>query len=320
MEKKGKMDKKLVFFLLIMVVLAAGCQQKDSGGGEKSRSGTKGLEISFVSGSPPAKFLSEGTINIAIQLKNGGWETVNAGNVYISGYDTSIVKSMKNPRGEQIPRDGIGQLGGKNSFDPQGEFEIKEFKADVSLGQNVDVYRPTFLVTACYDYKTLATPVICIDPDPFGITTKEKVCTTKDVSLSGGQGAPVAIQRVEVSPTSEKVRFNIQIANVGGGDVYEQSNQKCDPYHPDGLSFNDLDLVTLEEVKIANIPLTQTCKPLTNGKIKLINGRRNVFCELDLASTGLAKKPGFSTPLTIKLGYGYRDSISKSVGITKIPK
>ncbi len=314
------MDKRLVAVLLVvLLVVFAGC--KGIGGGtdkskstiEKFRTGSKGLLLSFVPGTPPARFIGEGKFTVAVQLKNAGATTIDGstfgGNVYVSGFDPNIITGMKTA-------DGIGALGGKGLFDPEGEFEIKEFSGNVALRPDVDTYKPTFQVTSCYSYETLAIALVCIDPDPFSVTSKQKVCFSKDVSLSGGQGAPVAVTKVELSPTTDKLRFVIQLSNVGGGTVYAQGSQNCNPYSP-GLSFKEIDEIGLQEVKVANSDITSTCKPLTNGKIKLISGKRSVFCELDMA--GFRNTPAFNTPISVKLRYGYRDSVTKTVEIVRAP-
>lgn len=314
------MDKRFVVVLLVAaLLLVAGCSAGKGGGKdpksslEKFRTGNKGLVLSFVAGTPPAKFLGEGRFSVAVQLKNNGATTIDGatfgGNIYVSGFDPNIITGMKTI-------DGIGLLGGKGAFDPEGEFEIKEFPGNVVLRPGVDTYKPTLQVTSCYSYETLATALVCIDSDPFSVTSKQKVCSTRDVSLSGGQGAPVAVTKIELSPTTDKLRFVVNVANVGGGTVYEQNSQNCNPYSS-GLSFRELDEITLLEVKVAGHDITSTCKPLTSGRIKLINGKRGIFCELDMPE--FRNTPAFNTPLSVKLRYGYRDSISKTVEIVRVP-
>ncbi len=316
------MNKKLLVCVLVVVVaLAAGCNGISGGGDGKpkdTRTGTKGLVMSFIPGSPPNQFLGEGTLMVGIQIKNAGTTSIESsngfgGNVYLSGFDSSIVHFEKNA-------DGINLLGGRNLFDPEGETEIKEFPATVTLGTKTDTYKTTILATACYSYETLANPLVCVDSDPFGINTRQKACTTKDVSLSGGQGAPVAVTKVELSPSKEKLRFKISIANVGGGTVYNMNSQNCNPYSS-GLTPKERDQVTIAEVSVANINLLSfgACKPLTNGNINLIGGKRDIICELDLGSSGLANSPAFSTPMVIRLRYGYSSSISKNVEIIRSP-
>ena len=307
------MNKKLLIFALIFaIIVLAGCSSGTKPSPGDFRKGTKGLTMSFIPGTPPDKFLGEGKLTLAIQIKNEGATTVDSGNIYISGFDKSIITGMKEA-------DGISKLGGLAAFDPVGETEIKQFDGQVILAGNIDTHKPTFLATACYDYETIASPIVCIDSDPFSVRSREKVCTTSDVTLSGGQGAPVAVTNVQLSPTTEKLRFSIELENAGGGDVYQKGDQNCNPYSGQELSFQERDLIRIDEVKVSNIDITGSCKPLTDGYIKLIGGKRTIFCELDLGSSGLSKSPAFSTPLTMKFSYGYTNSIRKTIEIVRIP-
>ncbi len=312
------MNKKVVFLLLLCFILLVGCQQ----GGEKNpgdfRTGTKGISMSFVPNSPPDKFLGDSKLEVAVQVKNEGTTSIEnsnglGGNIYLSGYDGNIIKFDKNV-------DGINLLGGRSSYDPVGETDIKEFPATITLTQGVDSYRTTIMATACYSYETMAIPMICIDPDPNSINTKQKACTTKNIALSGGQGAPVAVTKVELIPTSEKLRFNIQISNVGGGVVFDKNSQNCDPYSS-GLATKEKNVVSVEEVRLANINLLDfnACKPLVDNKISLINNQRTILCELDIASSGISKS-AFTSPLVIRLRYGYTTSISKNIEIIRPPQ
>ncbi|MBI3033612.1 hypothetical protein HYY72_00435 [Candidatus Woesearchaeota archaeon] len=307
------MDRKiLAFAFLISIIVLAGCNNGGSTSPDNFRKGTKGLSMSFVAGTPPEKFLGEGKLTVAIQLNNDGATTINSGNIYLSGFDKSIITGMKET-------DGISRLGGRTSFDPVGETEIKQFEGQVRLSGNIDTHKPTFLATACYDYETIASPLVCIDPDPFSVRSREKACTTGDLTLSGGQGAPVAVTRVQLSPTTEKLRFSIDLSNAGGGDVYQRGSQNCNPYSGQELSFQERDLIRVDEVKVSNIDITGSCKPLTDGYIRLIGGKRTIFCELDLGSSGLSRSPAFSTPLTMKFSYGYTSSIRKAIEIVRVP-
>ena len=91
----------------------------------------------------------------------------------------------------------------------------------VNVPFGADKYSPEILVTACYRYKTIADPKVCIDPNPFRAVQERKVCEVRDQSLGGGQGAPVAVTKIEEQVGSDKIHFRIFIQNVGDGEVIE---------------------------------------------------------------------------------------------------
>ena len=55
----------------------------------------------------------------------------------------------------------------------------------------------------------MADVVVCIDPDPYSVVQEQKVCNIGDVSVSGGQGAPIAVTRIEEEVGSDKIYFRI---------------------------------------------------------------------------------------------------------------
>jgi hypothetical protein len=123
------------------------------------------------------------------------------------GYDftISILRDMASVYHLLHPR-SMFYLEGDNRDFPGGNFEVLYFPSFVyDLPEGVENYNPTFLVKACYDYVTIASPVMCIDPQPH--SNAEKVCTPHTVHLSGGQGAPVAVTKVEQISSPSKIVF-----------------------------------------------------------------------------------------------------------------
>ena len=127
---------------------------------------------------------------------------------------------------------------GKNVYNIEGGLGNVEFKSgSIALPTGVDRYNPPLVATACYEYKTLASPEVCVDPGFYELTSEQKACQVQDFGLSGGQGAPVAVTFVNVDMVGSKVVFEIDVANVGGGRVVSPraSLAKC----PIGLRYDD---------------------------------------------------------------------------------
>jgi len=164
--------------------------------------------------------------------------------------------------------------------------------------------------TLCYNYRTVASANVCLDPNPFSATVQQKVCTPASVSLGGGQGAPVAVNIVEVDPALGKTRFRIRVQNVGGGEVFKPAAlNKCSPFS-EGLKFDEIEYVKVLKVNTQNKNLK--CNPLVDGgHLRLTGGQGTLFCEVD----GLTGTAAFVSPLVIELEYGYRQTLLKSVDI-----
>lgn len=312
----------LAVLLLAVVVVFSGCEGLPLGGGEKEadvgyRTGTQGLVVSFMPNYPRTRMYDEESFLALLEVKNKGAYDVGFGGdrIYLSGFDMSIITG--------IPTSGaaIPQIEGKNQFNTEGGYDTVEFSGEIYplSGKNIDKYPSTILATACYGYKTVASENICIDPDPFSQTGERKVCTPSTVSF-GTQGAPIAVTSVEVEPTPTVTRFKIHLSNVGGGTAFKPGADylaKCSPYHTEGLnSINEANMVQLSKVEVIGKSITPGCKPVDNqGHVRLINGQATVFCEIG----GLGRGPAYSTPLTVEIDYGYRNTISKSVEILRTP-
>src|SRR3989344_3471620 len=307
----------LVLILIASCQSAAPTQQPQA----NYRTGTQGLQVQFLPNLPPARLYDDQEFDITVRVANVGATDVGFANdrIYLSGFDHRLLPGIPFT-GQPIP-----PTEGKNAFNLQGTFDYATFQATVLPLKDRDLpsYRFTLMGTACYGYETIGSGEACIDTDPFSTTVKQKVCPVGSITFVGSQGAPVAISSVQVEPSPKKTRFTITIANVGGGEVFREGAtylNKCSPYDPQGLRFDEIDYVALEEVRISDlIEITQTCKPRDqDGRhIKLINGQATIHCEVDHAALGL--QGSFVTPLVVRLRYGYRNVMQTPVEILSSP-
>ena len=308
------MKRRAILIALVALTFVFGCTKaapKSTG----ALTGTQGLILSFLQNSPPDRIFSGTDLKMGVKLENQGGSDITAGNIYISGFDRTIV-----PLDKTI--DGIN-LGGRNIYNPVGGIEIKEFNAKISAPQSIDKIPQTFLVTACYDYATTASAAVCMDFNPFSTETAGgKACTPQDVSLSGGQAAPIAITKVGVMPAPDVTRFAIDIENLGGGLVYKKGSQFCDPYSQ-GLTFNEIDYVKLDSVVISQEDITGSCQPVKDGFVKLTNKKVTIYCSKFVGGGEQVNGksiPAFNAPLKITISYGYRNSVSKTIEIARPPQ
>lgn len=276
--------------------------------------------------------------------------------IYISGFDNKIIskweigsKDLKQQgsEGTDYPAINLGDrmknLYGKQINNPDGGYDILEFTGTVDLSNlMLEKYEPTFLVTACYDYMTRASPNICIDPDPFSTVKEDKVCTISDTTLKD-QGAPVAITKIEQKALSNSMQFKIYFKNVGGGDVIAtdvlkrcsgQTTDTSDGETVGKLSRKDMDVVKVKAVMLRGnekdnlkcvgdyIDIEKYDGKMEGSYARLINNEGSILCNLPEYKKDSTKKEyreAFETPLYIELLYGYRNTISKKVEIIKVP-
>jgi len=307
-----------VFSLILIASLmfAFGCEnagigQKKTGiVKEEIYSGTKGLEMKFLDNLPPSKLYDTASLDIVAELYNRGIYDLNNQNciLHLHGFDSNIFRGLDRNK-------FCGDMKAKSIEYFQGEKNTVEFKTDtIELMEGIDHFPQKFVITACYDYQTIATPVVCVDPTYYRVTAVKGACTAKDVSLAGGQGAPVAVTRVGVNMMGQdKVSFEIDIKNVGGGNVLRNG---IDLYNtcPHNINYEDYDIVEYD-INMGKATRVR-CAPEIEGapRVRLTNGEARIIC-----SFSVSEENAYTTPLDIWLGYSYMDSISKSVEIIKTP-
>lgn len=307
------MYRKCLVILVFMLLIGCG-QNRDSQANENYRVGSEGLRMYFEPGQPPARIYDDSDFNVVMRIENKGAYDVGRSmdRLYLSGFDPTIITGIST-YGEPLP-----PLEGKSLYNQEGTFNYVSFKGvPTSLYMHdVDKYPFNMLATLCYQYKTVMSENVCVDMDPFERSSRQKACTPTNIG-SGSQGAPVAVSTVEVESNPGITRFKIHISNVGGGSVYLPGAEylnKCSPYDPDGLMFDEIDFVRLNKVEVSGINILSSCKPLDprgGNLIRLSNGQAKILCEI----RGSRAAPAFVTPLVVELEYGYRNIIQTYINM-----
>jgi hypothetical protein len=180
-----------------------------------------------------------------------------------------------------------------------------------------EFYEPRIIAAACYKYRTIAEPLVCIDPEPHSVFDEDKVCTIDQNGESyslGSQGAPVAVSRVEQEVSSNNIHFTIEIQNVGRGRVVDTNVRNDCPLE---LDYNDVDKVLVS----AQLPFdgSPRCQPSGDYRdpVRLDEtGTGYIFCSFQKP----ASKSAFETVLQIELDYRYLTSIEKQIEIVNIDR
>lgn len=309
------MKKRGLFFVVIIVLVLVGCQSAVPGKDQQTvsyRSGSEGLRISFLENLPPNRLFDNEDFNAVVQVENRGASDAGASGdkVYLSGFDPSIITGIST-FGMQIP-----PLLGKNPRlqEQAGGLDTVYFKGRIASlkGKGFPQFPAKILATTCYQYETVASPQVCIDPNPFSPTLKQKVCSVQNAA-AGTQGAPIAVTSVDVDATPGSTKFKVHVANVGGGRVFRyglQSLLHCSPFS-EGLGFNELDYIEVQDVIVSDVSIKDTCRPSDNNHVRLTGGQGMFYCEFNR----MRGTSAYQTPLIIKLRYGYETTVLKNVDI-----
>ena len=297
------MVKKRTFILLLLLVLVsliASCTRTNKDTSEVEwRTGTKGIEFNFAKGSPPQIIYDGDRIDFIVEAWNRGVSPAT-GDIYITGFDQNIFLNL-----DRRDDFSFGPDETKTKYNEEGVYKIiyEDKGIETILPQGSDVHKTIFKAIACYDYITEASESVCVDPQPNRFE-RDDSCIVTDKTISGGQGAPVAITVIKEEAMTNRVRFQLTIKNVGLGDVIRKAQRShC---LDDSFSFSDYDVINVDSVYLGSNPLI--CEP--SAYIKLSNNVGYLYCTGDL-NTNLVN--AYTTTLYAKLTYGYKESKQTTV-------
>ncbi len=304
----NKMMVALAFSLIALMLTGCGFQSGTDGppvSAEFTATGTEGIVMKFLPDQPPSKVYTGSPINFIVELRNRGTHDVQNGMFYLTGFDPGIITGMP------LYKDLEGTLEGKSQYNPEGGYTTLEFASStITLPSAMPNYKPTFMLTACYNYRTAATPLVCVDSNPLD-TSSDKACRVQKVYSTGSQGAPVSVQSIESEARPNGMYFRIHVANTAGGTdqasgtVFDTGAMgSC----PGGLQYTDLNIVTYT-ISISSSVLD--CNP--KSPLRLVNNKGTIFCSYIPSAL-----PAYQTPLEIELNYGYKSSTSKVVNIENL--
>lgn len=310
MEKRA-----LIFVLSIAMLLLVSCQARVPAG-EKPvetaaalkmvQSGTQGLELGFISRYPPSEIYDIDQFVALIELKNRGNHDLAPEDCFVqlTGFDPNIIRGI-----DYIQ--SCGEIEGKNVYNLEGGFNQIEFKSsNLQLPEKTFEYNPRLNLVACYKYQTNANPLVCVDPLFYQVTSEQKSCLVKDVSMGGGQGAPVGIGYTGVDMAGGKAIFEINVVNYGTGRVLSPyaDISNCGQA---SLSYEDLDKVAYNVELTGGSPIS--CKP-SDRLVRLVNNQGKIVCSFNIPAMA-----AYETPLRITLDYNYLQSYQQPIRVIKTP-
>jgi len=316
---KRAWKNSLVVLLVLCSLLLVSCN-KVAGGGtptdtasalKVAYSGTAGVETTLMANFPPALLYDNNELIAILDVKNRGSHDIELGDCFIqvTGFDPNIIRGGFDV---SIPCTGLeGTLEGKNVYNTQGgATQLELHSTDIRLPEGIFEYNPMLNFVTCYNYHTIASPSICIDPLYNQVVNMQKTCTPKSVSLGGGQGGPVGVSYVNVQMMGSRATFEINVQNMGGGKVMSPTSDIRD-CGKSSIQRTDLDKVMYKVEMSSGMPLS--CKP-TDGYVRLTGNSGKIICSATIPDTA-----AYETPLKIDLDYNYMTSFTKTIKIVKTP-
>ena len=232
---------------------------------------------------------------------------------------------------------------GKSQINQQGDELIASLIATTGKLDTQSEHRvSTITANLCYPYKTMLSTTVCIDPDVAGLRPGKKVCAVADLPFANGQGAPIAITKIESLMVPEidseviKPQFLIYVQNVGGGNPVNLAGfrKACgNDFDKNDRINNRWNVAALRAFTSSQNGVQQlVCCPNINsecpdneadlsnpdkitGFIRLQDKKDFVRCTF---RNGIPKGfDAYTSPLKIEIDYGYVQTISANFIIQK---
>jgi hypothetical protein len=336
------MNHKKILLTLFAMLLLFGVFGCDGGGGTTADYfvGTEGISIKIPESQKITQVLEDSNLYSTLQVENKGtfdlnsydenrygFLTINYDNYYLSAI-TEVAVPVKNYGGfmmVDVPSNQKVQAYPEPSqYYPSGDKQAYEFNFKVNklTGQR-ESPETSIIYTLCYPYLTTFSKEICIDADPFSLDERKKVCKSSDLSYSGGQGAPLAITRIEPimskSGTTIRPTFRIYVRNQAEGSVLnyvsgtkEKIHELCKAANIDHLDWNKVHV---------NAELSGKALECTPELIYLKRDEDSyTVCKVkdeNLNDKDFVQASNYKANLNIWLSYIYISSISQKVEIIR---
>lgn len=353
---KTRINKKILLLFLASIFLI-GCSATTSNNSNQAVTftGTDGITAEFAANAPAKTVFENSYFPILIRIRNLGAYSIPKDPADMQGLITigrekdyvPILEIEENGRLAKGsgPNDNemIFFVDGRSQINPNGDELVASLKAKTSkLDPQSERRISTITANLCYPYKTILSTTVCIDPDIEGLRPGKKVCKVADQPFASGQGAPLAITKIESSmlPDTDnnviKPQFLIYIENRGRGNPVNLAgfrNACRNDFDINNPINNRWNVASLRAFTSSENGVEQlVCCPNVNsecpdkesdlndpnkitGFIRLKDNKDFVRCTF---KNGIPKGfDAYTSPLSIEVGYGYIQTISTNFIIQK---
>jgi hypothetical protein len=305
---------KIIAAALILLMCIPGCRLMQPKKGLDSepekieyRKGTHALEMAFLENFPRDEIKEGQAFQAIIEVQNKGAYDINDLVLSLTGIKEQYTQVLDQPKLKIIEN-----LAGKSLDYPEGSKEIVTFNLKNEKRLPTDKHTELIKIDACYKYQTIASAEICINPSSQIVVAQSAISCPQDktVSLSGGQGAPIAITKIEQITTPVNIEqgiyeldLKLHISHLGKGNVFLE--QGC----------NNGGIVRIQDINFHNYQLGRGISCDFEGERTFVLEKKDniLKCNAQIDSA----IGTFTTPLIITLEYWYEDSISKTIEVEK---
>ncbi|MBR9700710.1 lytic transglycosylase domain-containing protein [Candidatus Woesearchaeota archaeon] len=324
---------KYVFAIIVLLLFMTACGPRNLD--FVKYKGTEGLVIEFAENAPPEKVYEATLFPVKVEITNEGARDVL--------YDDMILRFASDPLYVQeninYPFDFLSldqdheSIPGKSLSFPIGDKRLFSIPIESSFAVK-PIYgareSPTtqIITSLCYRYTTTAGAEVCINTDIYSDGARQQACNQVDISFSGGQGAPIAINYIEVMSfpvidtllgiESIRPHFVIHMKDVGEGRIIGHDGlEMSTACFLKDISPDEINTVRVQ-AWLLDTPLE--CQP--SEFVKLHMGTGEVRCSVpvnELTNPIYQRKQNFVTALVVNLSYIYTTTATADLEIVRVP-
>jgi len=306
--KNHSITKLAIIIAVITTMILTGCSTTST---NTYRVGTTGLVIEFSKANPVSVYEHE-EFGTEMFIKNTGSYNVlsaNPGKLRVL-YDTYRISSKLGNSTSNVEVPDIA-LYGKSQYYPIGEEAPVDFYfTSNSLTDLREGAKTTISYNLCYPYTTEFTTMTCMDTTTANKADVASACTTEVYDGQAGQGAPIAITKIEpeilLQQNYIRPQYKIYIENLGGG--YVSSMNSCDMSQISGI-VGDTNNDYSGKVRVyANLSGDKLdCGADKSGILKLVDSSSFITCYLSSTNENKYSRTSknYLTPLTVRVEYTY---------------
>ncbi len=201
--------RHILLVLLVILAFLAGCGE-DGRQGQDFRQGISEVEFRLLDNAPPERIYPRSQFTIVVEVHNLAAYDVADGELSILGLNDKYF--LLSPAEQDF-----SELLGRSLTNPGGDKVFLQFTGVAGeLFQNAEEYVGNYFLKASYRTRAEFTDSLCVNPSLYEVY--DSGCKVERQKTYGGQGAPLAVSRLEeIIVPGEEVELRLTVANRGRG-------------------------------------------------------------------------------------------------------
>ena len=317
------MKKKILLIMLAvsLLVIAACTTENGPSTGPGFVGGTRGVEIEFMTNTPPDRVADQGqeSFDVVLELTNRGEHEVLREDAFVKLEGFSATAFGKTP--EQLiayPDDDLYAVRKNPDGSVSPPVKIPVVFEGFSYQGDVPANMPfTFRAKLCYKYETIALSNLCVKEN-FNDDRPGDVCQVTGTKQVSNSGAPVQVTNVRQSAVGRDrtaITFSVQKRDTDQKGKVSRPDTGCDvQYQNENRVFVSVSGILENPGDLINCPALREGDS-SSGYVQISATQpTEVYCTITLTDRSTRTQP-----FRITLGYDYSTHLDKEVVVVYTP-